>query len=72
MTEKMFLIKLVEINYMKCAVKYRNAGLLQAQVHLLGNLVVWLSGSICLILYCILLAFYLIRRHRHCYDLSPG
>lgn len=42
-----------------------------AQVHLLGNLVVWLSGSISLILYSILLTFYLIRRRRHCYDLTP-
>lgn len=65
-------MKLVEINYKKCAVKCQNTGLLQAQVHLLGNLVVWLSGSVSLILYSILLTFYLIRRRRRCYDLTPG
>ncbi|KAJ4442184.1 hypothetical protein ANN_12050 [Periplaneta americana] len=42
-----------------------------AQVHLLGNLVVWLSGSASIMLYCVLLTFYLIRRRRQCFDISP-
>ncbi|CAG2064238.1 unnamed protein product, partial [Timema podura] len=43
-----------------------------AQVHLLGNLVVWLSGSASLLIYSTLLVFYLMRRRRRCYDLPPG
>nr|CAD7394767.1 unnamed protein product [Timema cristinae] len=42
-----------------------------AQVHLLGNLVVWLSGSASLLIYSTLLVFYLMRRRRRCYDLPP-
>lgn len=43
---------------------------MQAQIHLIGNLVLWYSGTISLVLYLILLTFYLIRRRRHCYDLD--
>lgn len=42
----------------------------QAQVHLLGNIVIWYSASISLMVYCALLIFYLLRRRRLCYDLS--
>ncbi|XP_067002481.2 protein O-mannosyltransferase 1 [Anabrus simplex] len=41
-----------------------------AQVHLLGNVVIWYSGSACLLLYCGMLVIYLLRRRRLCYDLS--
>lgn len=44
--------------------------LLQAQVHLLGNLVIWYTASLSLVIYCVLLVFYLLRRHRQCYDLD--
>lgn len=43
---------------------------LQAQIHLLGNVVIWYSGSFSLLIYLILLTFYLLRRHRFCFDLD--
>merc|ERR1711963_1242810 len=39
------------------------------QVHLMGNIVVWYTGSICLLLYSSLLVFYLLRRRRLIYDI---
>lgn len=44
--------------------------LLQAQIHLLGNIVIWYSATLCLFVYCCLLIFYLLRRRRQCYDLD--
>ncbi|KAI5737145.1 hypothetical protein M8J76_010480 [Diaphorina citri] len=41
------------------------------QVHLLGNLITWYSGVLALLLYPSLLIFYLLRRCRLCFDLSP-
>ncbi|XP_049830868.1 protein O-mannosyltransferase 1 isoform X1 [Schistocerca gregaria] len=41
-----------------------------AQVHLLGNLVVWYSGTVSLLLYAIFLCVYVLRRRRQCYDLN--
>lgn len=41
-----------------------------AQIHLLGNVLIWYSGTASLILYFSLLIFYLLRRCRNCYDLS--
>ncbi len=43
---------------------------LQAQVHLLGNLAIWTSGSLCVLLYSALLCLYLLRRRRLCRDIS--
>lgn len=40
-----------------------------AQIHLLGNIVVWQTAAASLFLYLILLAFYLARRQRRCYDI---
>ena len=45
---------------------------LQAQIHLLGNLAVWYTGTICVVLYSALLVFYLLRRRRRCYDIPEG
>lgn len=42
----------------------------QAQVHLLGNIVIWYSGTISVIVYSALLIFYLIRRRRKCFDIT--
>jgi len=42
------------------------------QVHLLGNLVVWYTGTLSLLLYCALLVFYLLRRQRLIYDIDDG
>lgn len=44
----------------------------QAQIHLIGNIVIWYSGSAALLVYVGLLVFYLLRRRRLCFDLSPG
>lgn len=43
----------------------------QAQIHLLGNIVIWYSATAGLILYAFLLVFYILRRRRQCYDLRP-
>ncbi|XP_022902298.2 protein O-mannosyltransferase 1 [Onthophagus taurus] len=40
-----------------------------AQIHLLGNLLIWYSSTISLFLYSSLLIFYLLRRRRKCYDI---
>ncbi|KAK6638547.1 hypothetical protein RUM43_006814 [Polyplax serrata] len=40
-----------------------------AQIHLLGNIMIWYSGAFAIILYIALLVFYLLRRRRHCFDL---
>lgn len=44
----------------------------QAQVHLLGNIAVWYSGTIGLLIYLALLVFYLLRRRRECYDIPEA
>ncbi|KAJ8982025.1 hypothetical protein NQ317_007735 [Molorchus minor] len=41
-----------------------------AQIHLLGNIVIWYSATFGLLLYSVLLVFYLLRRRRLCYDLD--
>lgn len=41
-----------------------------AQIHLLGNIVIWYTGSLSIIAYVSLFVFYLMRRRRFCYDLS--
>ncbi|XP_014672855.1 PREDICTED: protein O-mannosyltransferase 1-like [Priapulus caudatus] len=43
-----------------------------AQIHLLGNFVIWYSGVAAGLAYCGLLVFYLIRRQRQCYDIDEG
>ncbi|CAG0918698.1 unnamed protein product, partial [Notodromas monacha] len=40
-----------------------------AQIHLLGNVLVWYTGTFALVLYFLLLVFYLMRRRRNCYDI---
>jgi len=39
------------------------------QVHLMGNIVTWYTGTIGLVGYCALLVFYLLRRRRNCFDI---
>ncbi|EAT48016.1 AAEL000855-PA [Aedes aegypti] len=41
-----------------------------AQIHLLGNLVIWYSATLAIVAYIGLLVFYLIRRRRKFFDLS--
>ncbi|KAG7168966.1 O-mannosyltransferase 1-like [Homarus americanus] len=40
-----------------------------AQVHFIGNIVTWLSGTLSLVVYASLFLVYLLRRQRACYDL---
>ncbi|XP_011933268.1 PREDICTED: protein O-mannosyl-transferase 1 isoform X4 [Cercocebus atys] len=42
---------------------------LQAQIHLLGNIVIWISGSLALAIYALLSSWYLLRRRRNIHDL---
>ncbi|EZA57599.1 hypothetical protein DMN91_002403 [Ooceraea biroi] len=41
-----------------------------AQVHLLGNVVIWYSGTVSVMAYSALLLFYLMRRRRNCFDIT--
>ncbi|XP_043262567.1 protein O-mannosyltransferase 1 [Colletes gigas] len=41
-----------------------------AQVHLLGNIVIWYSGTVCIVIYTLLLIFYMLRRRRMYFDIS--
>ncbi|XP_051158347.1 protein O-mannosyltransferase 1 [Leptopilina boulardi] len=43
-----------------------------AQIYLLGNIAVWYTGTIAVIVYSGLLIFYLMRRKRLCYDISEA
>jgi dolichyl-phosphate-mannose-protein mannosyltransferase len=45
---------------------------LQAQVHLIGNVAVWYTGTTGIAVYCILLVWYMLRRRRQCFDISEG
>ncbi|NP_001361618.1 protein O-mannosyl-transferase 1 isoform l [Homo sapiens] len=40
-----------------------------AQIHLLGNIVIWVSGSLALAIYALLSLWYLLRRRRNVHDL---
>ncbi|XP_076645403.1 protein O-mannosyltransferase rt [Halictus rubicundus] len=41
-----------------------------AQVYLLGNIVIWYSATACMIIYSILFVFYVLRRRRMCFDIT--
>lgn len=41
-----------------------------AQIHLIGNVVIWYSGSMAVLIYVSLLFYYLLRRRRQCYDID--
>lgn len=41
-----------------------------AQIHLIGNIVIWYSGTFALLIYFTLLLIYLMRRRRFCYDIT--
>jgi len=40
-----------------------------AQVHLLGNVLIWYSATLALAIYFTLLIFYMLRQRRQCYDI---
>lgn len=41
-----------------------------AQIHLIGNIIIWYSSTIGVFVYITLLCFYLLRRRRQCYDIN--
>ncbi|EEB13374.1 protein O-mannosyltransferase, putative [Pediculus humanus corporis] len=43
-----------------------------AQIHLLGNILIWYSGVFGVFSYIILLTYYSLRRRRHCFDLPDN
>lgn len=43
---------------------------LQAQIHLVGNVITWWSGVVGVVVYSILLTLYLLRRRRQCFDVA--
>uniref|UniRef100_A0A0K2V1T9 Protein O-mannosyltransferase 1 n=1 Tax=Lepeophtheirus salmonis TaxID=72036 RepID=A0A0K2V1T9_LEPSM len=43
-----------------------------AQVHLLGNIIVWYSGTLSIFCFFALYMGYLLRRRRKCFDISEG
>jgi hypothetical protein len=59
-------------NYREIQSSFINTFFFQAQVHLLGNLAVWYSGTLSVFAYVVLLAVYLLRRRRLCFDLPEG
>lgn len=44
----------------------------QAQIHLLGNIVIWASASLATLVYALLFVWYLLRRRRRVCDLPEG
>lgn len=44
----------------------------QAQIHLLGNIVIWASASLATVAYILLFLWYLLRRRRSIWDLPKG
>lgn len=44
----------------------------QAQIHLLGNIVIWASASLATATYTLLFLWYLLRRRRNVRDLPEG
>ena len=44
----------------------------QAQIHLLGNPVIWFTASGGIIVYMLMCAFFILRRRRACCDLPEG
>lgn len=44
----------------------------QAQIHLLGNVVIWASAGLATVLYALLFFWYLLRRRRNICDLPEG
>lgn len=44
----------------------------QAQIHLLGNIVIWASASLAMVVYVLLFFWYLLRRRRSICDIPEG
>ncbi|CAG9854967.1 unnamed protein product [Phyllotreta striolata] len=57
--------------FMSRGIAYWISSASNAQVHLLGNMAIWYTGTLGFFTYIILLIVYLLRRRRQCYDLPP-
>jgi len=44
----------------------------QAQIHLLGNQVVWLAGTASMVALVVITTLYMLRRRRMCFDITEG
>ncbi|KAL5012461.1 hypothetical protein ScPMuIL_011012 [Solemya velum] len=53
-------------------IAYWMSGTSNAQIHLLGNPVIWYSASLSVLGYLALFVFYMMRRQRQCFDISEG
>lgn len=58
--------------FLKRGVAYWISANSNAQVHFLGNIVIWLSGTLAMLGYLALFVVYLLRRQRSCYDLPES
>lgn len=43
-----------------------------AQIHLIGNIAIWYSGTLAIAVYFAMLVIYLMRRRRQCYDIAEN
>lgn len=62
----------LEWPFMERGIAYWVANDSNAQIHLLGNIIVWYSATISLFIYSILFLFYLMRRQRLCFDIDDN
>ncbi|KRT84609.1 hypothetical protein AMK59_2027 [Oryctes borbonicus] len=60
----------LEWPFMSRGIAYWISNSSNAQIHLLGNIVIWYSATYSLFMYSILLVFYLLRRRRLCFDIE--
>lgn len=43
-----------------------------AQIHLLGNPILWFTSSVGLVIHATIIGFYFLRRRRMCFDIDEG
>ena len=57
---------------LKRGVAYWISSSSNAQIHFIGNVLIWLSGTLALLSYGAIFIFYILRRQRACYDLPEN
>lgn len=58
--------------FLSKGIAYWVDGSSDAQIHLLGNLAIWYSGTLALVIYFLLLVIYMLRRRRLCFDIDES
>lgn len=58
--------------FLSKGIAYWVDGSSNAQIHLLGNLAIWYSGTLALVIYVLLFLIYLLRRRRLCFDIDES